>query len=133
MVMGEKIGVYGLIELSVGLDVGGMRMFVVKDGEDYILNGFKIFIINGGEVDIYVVFVCIDFNEKCMSVFIIEKDMLGFLVGKKEKKLGICFLFIIEIIFEDCCVLKENLLGNEGEGFKVVMMILDGGWNGIVV
>lgn len=85
MATGEKIGAYGLTEPSAGSDAGGMRTLAVKDGEDYILNGSKIFITNGGEADIYVVFARIDPNEKRTSAFIIEKDMPGFSVGKKKR------------------------------------------------
>ncbi len=133
MAQGEKIGAYGLTEPGSGSDAGGMRTTAKLDGDDYILNGSKIFITNGGIADIYVVFAVTDptSKHKGTTAFIVEKDFPGFSVGKKEKKLGIRSSPTTEIIFEDCRVPKENRLGEEGDGFKVAMMTLDGGRNGI--
>ncbi|PLS18367.1 acyl-CoA dehydrogenase [Bacillus sp. M6-12] len=133
MAEGKTIGAYGLTEPGSGSDAGGMRTTAKLDGDHYILNGSKIFITNGGIADTYVVFALTDpsSKQKGTSAFIIEKDFPGFSVGKKEKKLGIRSSPTTEIIFEDCKVPKENLLGSEGEGFKIAMMTLDGGRNGI--
>ncbi|WP_433745462.1 acyl-CoA dehydrogenase [Falsibacillus pallidus] len=133
MAQGEKIGAYGLTEPGSGSDAGGMRTTAREDGGDYILNGSKIFITNGGIADIYVVFALTDPSQKQRgtTAFIVEKDFAGFSVGKKEKKLGIRSSPTTEIIFEDCRVPKENILGEVGEGFKIAMMTLDGGRNGI--
>lgn len=129
---GRKIGAYGLTEPSSGSDAGGMKMTARLDGENYILNGSKIFITNGGIADIYIVFALTDPNDKRSSTaFIIERDFTGFSVGKKEKKLGIRSSPTTEIIFEDCKVPVKNMLGKVGEGFKIAMMTLDGGRNGI--
>ncbi|MEK3992472.1 MULTISPECIES: acyl-CoA dehydrogenase [unclassified Robertmurraya] len=133
MALGEKIGGYGLTEPGSGSDAGGMKTTARRDGDDFILNGSKIFITNGGIADIYVVFAVTDATQKHKgtSAFIVESDTPGFSVGKKEKKLGIRSSPTTEIIFEDCRVPAANMLGAEGEGFKIAMMTLDGGRNGI--
>jgi butyryl-CoA dehydrogenase len=133
MALGEKIGGYGLTEPGSGSDAGGMKTTARRDGDDFILNGSKIFITNGGIADIYVVFAVTDTTQKHKgtTAFIVEADTPGFSVGKKEKKLGIRSSPTTEIIFEDCRVPAANMLGAEGEGFKIAMMTLDGGRNGI--
>ncbi|KUP04092.1 acyl-CoA dehydrogenase [Bacillus coahuilensis m2-6] len=134
MAQGEKIGAYGLTEPGSGSDAGGMRTTARLEGDHYILNGSKIFITNGGIADIYVVFALTDSEKKQRggtTAFIVESGFEGFSVGKKEKKLGIRSSPTTEIIFEECKVPKENMLGNLGEGFKIAMMTLDGGRNGI--
>ena len=133
MAEGKKIGAYGLTEPNAGSDAGGMKTYAVKDGDDYILNGSKIFITNGGIADIYVVFAVTDpeSKHKGTSAFIVEADFPGFSVGKKESKLGIRSSPTTEIMFENCRVPKENLLGEEGQGFIIAMKTLDGGRNGI--
>lgn len=133
MAEGTKIGAYGLTEPSSGSDAGGMRTSAKLDGDDYILNGSKIFITNGGIADIYIVFAVTDpeSKHKGTSAFIVEKDFPGFSVGKKERKLGIRSSPTTEIMFDNCRVPKENLLGEEGQGFIIAMKTLDGGRNGI--
>ncbi|ART78292.1 acyl-CoA dehydrogenase [Sutcliffiella horikoshii] len=133
LAQGTSIGGYGLTEPGSGSDAGGMRTTAKLDGDHYVLNGSKIFITNGGIADIYVVFAVTDptSKHKGTSAFIVEADFPGFSVGKKEKKLGIRSSPTTEIIFEDCRVPVENMLGAEGEGFKVAMTTLDGGRNGI--
>lgn len=133
MAQGEKIGAYGLTEPGSGSDAGGMKTTARLDGDHYILNGSKIFITNGGIADIYVVFALTDPAEKQRgtTAFIVEADFEGFSVGKKEKKLGIRSSPTTEIIFDNCKVPVENVLGKIGEGFKIAMMTLDGGRNGI--
>ncbi|MEK4697108.1 acyl-CoA dehydrogenase AcdA [Bacillus sp. FSL M8-0063] len=133
MAEGTKIGAYGLTEPSSGSDAGGMRTTAKRDGDHYILNGSKIFITNGGIADIYVVFALTDpeSKQRGTSAFIVESDTPGFSVGKKESKLGIRSSPTTEIMFEDCRIPVENLLGEGGQGFKVAMQTLDGGRNGI--
>ncbi|PEA14607.1 acyl-CoA dehydrogenase [Bacillus thuringiensis] len=133
MAEGKKIGAYGLTEPASGSDAGGMKTIAKRDGDHYILNGSKIFITNGGIADIYVVFALTDpeSKQRGTSAFIVESDTPGFSVGKKESKLGIRSSPTTEIMFEDCRIPVENLLGEEGQGFKVAMQTLDGGRNGI--
>lgn len=132
MAEGKKIGAYGLTEPGSGSDAGGMKTYAVKDSDDYIINGSKIFITNGGVADIYVVFAVTDPEAKNgTTAFIVESDFPGFSVGKKEKKLGIRSSPTTEIIFDNCRVPKENMLGEEGQGFVIAMKTLDGGRNGI--
>lgn len=133
LALGEKIGAYCLTEPGSGSDAGGMRTTAKRQGASYILNGSKIFITNGGEAETYIVFALTEpeKGQKGISAFIVESSFPGFSVGKKEKKLGIRSSPTTEIIFENCEVPAENLLGQEGEGFKIAMMTLDGGRNGI--
>ncbi|MCW1928913.1 acyl-CoA dehydrogenase [Bhargavaea beijingensis] len=133
MAEGSKIGAYCLTEAGSGSDAGGMKTTAKKDGDHYILNGSKMFITNGGIADTYIVFAVTDpsSKHKGTSAFIVESDFEGFAVGKKEKKLGIRSSPTTEVIFDNCRVPAENLLGEEGQGFIIAMKTLDGGRNGI--
>ncbi len=131
---GEKMGAFGLTEPSAGSDAGSTRTTAVRDGGDWIVNGTKIFITNGGEAETYIVLARTDKDAEKhhgMSAFIVEKGTEGFSFGKKEKKLGIRSSPTMEIIFENCRIPDENMLGDEGLGFKVAMKTLDGGRIGI--
>lgn len=131
---GRKMGAFGLTEPSAGSDAGGTKTTAVRDGNSWILNGTKIFITNGGEAEVYIVFARTDRQAEKhygISAFILEKGMEGFSFGKKEQKMGIRSSPTMELIFQDCRVPVENLLGLEGEGFKVAMKTLDGGRIGI--
>lgn len=130
---GSALGAYALSEPGAGSDVASMKMTAKKDGDDYVLNGSKVWITNGGVADIYVVFAKTDTDAKHrgISAFIVEKGTAGFEFGKKEKKLGIRSSPTTELIFENCRIPKENMLGEEGEGFKIAMTTLDGGRSGI--
>lgn len=131
---GEKMGAFGLTEPSAGSDAGSTRTTAVRDGDSWILNGSKIFITNGGEAEIYVVLARTDKDAEKhhgISAFIVEKGTEGFSIGKKEQKLGIRSSPTTEIIFEHCRIPADNLLGEEGEGFRVAMKTLDGGRIGI--
>ena len=130
---GEKIGAFGLTEPGAGTDASGQQTKAVLDGDNYILNGTKIFITNGGVADTYIVFAMTDKSQgnRGITAFIVEKDFPGFSIGKKELKMGIRGSATTELVFENCVVPKENLLGAEGKGFGIAMGTLDGGRIGI--
>ncbi len=130
---GEKIGAFGLTEQNAGSDAGGTETTAVLEGDHYILNGSKIFITNADKADIYVVFASTnpDMGTRGISAFIVEKGMEGFTFGDHYDKMGIRSSSTAELIFNDVKVPKENLLGEEGQGFKIAMSTLDGGRIGI--
>ncbi len=126
---GEYIGAWGLTEPGSGSDAGGARCSAVRKGGKWILNGTKTFITNGSYADVYVVIAVTDKTAGThgLSAFIVEKGTKGFRPGKKENKLGLRASDTAELIFEDCELPIENLLGHEGEGFVDAMRVLDGG------
>lgn len=130
---GEKIGAFGLTEPGAGTDAAGQQTRAVLDGDEYILDGSKIFITNAGYADTYIIMAMTDKSQgtRGISAFIVDAETPGFTVGKKEKKMGIRGSATCELIFENCRIPKENLLGKEGMGFKIAMKTLDGGRIGI--
>ena len=130
---GRKIGAFGLTEPNAGTDASGQQTTAVLEGDHYILNGQKIFITNGGVAETFVVFAMTDKSKgtRGISAFIVEKEFEGFSIGKVEDKLGIRGSSTTELIFQDCKVPKENMLGKEGKGFSIAMQTLDGGRIGI--
>ncbi len=130
---GEYLGAYALSEADAGTDAASIQCRAVKDGDDYVLTGTKLWITTGANADVYVVLVKTDPEQKVkgISAFIVERDTPGFSVGKKEDKLGLRASSTTELIFEDCRVPAANMLGAEGEGFKIAMATLDGGRIGI--
>lgn len=134
MAKGEKMGAFGLTEPAAGSDAGGTKTTARREGDSWILNGTKIFITNAGEAEIYVVMARTDKDAQKhhgISAFIVEKGTPGFSFGKKEKKMGIRSSPTMELVFENCQIPADNMLGKEGEGFKVAMKTLDGGRIGI--
>jgi butyryl-CoA dehydrogenase len=130
---GEKLGAFGLTEPNAGTDASGQQTTAVLDGDEYIINGSKIFITNAGYADTYIVMAMTDKSKgtKGISAFIVEKGTEGFSIGKQEHKLGIKGSATCELVFENCRIPKENLLGKEGKGFGIAMKTLDGGRIGI--
>lgn len=134
---GKKLGAFGLTEPGAGTDAQGQQTKAVLDGDEWVLNGSKCFITNGKEADVYIVIAVTGTVEKRgrtmkeISAFIVEKGTPGFSFGTKEKKMGIRGSATYELIFTDCRIPKENLLGAKGNGFKIAMHTLDGGRIGI--
>lgn len=130
---GKKVGAFALTEPNAGSDASKGTTTAVLKGDHYVLNGSKIFITNGYVAEVFVVFAMTDPSKgtKGISAFIVEKDFPGFSIGKHEEKLGLHGSPTAEIVFTDCIVPKENLLGAEGKGFGIAMATLDGGRIGI--
>lgn len=130
---GEKLGAFGLTEPGAGTDAAMQKTVAEDKGDHWLINGSKIFITNAGYADTFIVMAMTDKSQgtKGISAFIIEKDAPGFKIGSHEKKMGIRGSSTTELIFEDCKIPKENLLGGVGKGFKVAMTTLDGGRIGI--
>ncbi len=124
---GEKLAAFALTEANAGSDAGGVETTAVKDGDNYILNGTKQWITNGGEAEIYTVFALTDKSKgaRGASCFIVEKGTEGFTFGKKEDKMGIRGSATRELIFDNVVIPKENIIGREGNGFMIAMKTLD--------
>ncbi|MDQ0214177.1 alkylation response protein AidB-like acyl-CoA dehydrogenase [Oikeobacillus pervagus] len=130
---GEYLGAFCLTEPSAGSDAASLKTRAVKQGDQYIINGSKVFITNGGEADTYVVFASTnpEAGSKGISAFIVEKGTPGLIIGKDEDKMGLHGSRTVQLTFEDMVVPAENLLGEEGQGFKIAMANLDVGRIGI--
>jgi len=130
---GKMIGSFAVTEPGAGSDPASQKTRAVKDGNSYVLNGNKVLISTGKNSDITVVtaYTSRERKHKGISAFVVKKGMPGFSVGKEEEKMGLCASDTVELIFEDCRVPKENLLGKEGDGFVIAMASLDGGRIGI--
>ena len=130
---GEYLGAFCLTEPNAGSDAGSLKTRAVKDGDNYVINGSKVFITNGGEAEVYIVFASTDLEKgsRGISAFIVEKDTPGLIIGKDEHKMGLHGSRTVQLTFENMVVPAANLLGVEGEGFKIAMANLDVGRIGI--
>lgn len=133
LAQGEYLGAFCLTEPSAGSDAGALKSRAVKDGDRYVINGSKVFITNGGEADVYIIFAVTDPDRgsRGISAFIAEKGTPGLVIGKDEKKLGLHGSRTVQLTFEDMELPAENLLGQEGEGFKIALANLNTGRIGI--
>ncbi len=133
LLSGKKLGAFGLTEPNAGTDASGQQTRAVLDGDEWVLNGAKCFITNGGYANVFVVMAMTDksLGNHGISSFIVEKTDPGFSIGKTEDKMGISASSTTELIFQNCRIPKDRLLGQEGKGFKVAMSTLDGGRIGI--
>ena len=133
LLSGKKLGAFGLTEPNAGTDASGQQTRAVDGGDCWILDGAKVFITNGGYADVFVVMAMTDKSKgnHGISSFIVEKGDEGFSIGKTEDKMGICASSTTELIFQNCKIPKDRLLGEVGDGFKVAMSTLDGGRIGI--
>ena len=130
---GRMMGAFGLTEPNAGTDAASQQTVAVRDGDHYVINGSKIFITNGGEAEVNLIFAMTDKSKgvKGITAFILEKGMPGFTFGKKEHKMGIRSSQTMELIFQDVKVPLSQMLGKEGDGFKIAMTTLDGGRVGV--
>ncbi|MBC7082267.1 MAG: butyryl-CoA dehydrogenase [Bacillota bacterium] len=130
---GEKIGAFALTEPGAGSDPSGIRTVAARDGNDFVINGTKHFITGAGQAHVYLLFAMTDPSKgtKGISAFIVEKGMPGLSFGPPEDKMGIRASHTGELIFSDCRIPAENLVGSEGEGYKIALTLLDGGRIGI--
>ncbi|MDR3296181.1 MAG: acyl-CoA dehydrogenase [Clostridiales Family XIII bacterium] len=133
LLSGKKLGAFGLTEPNAGTDAAGQQTRADDNGDHWLLNGAKVFITNGGYADTFVVMAMTDKKKgtRGISSFIVEKGFEGFSIGKTEEKMGMCASSTTELVFQNCKVPKENILGGVGDGFKVAMSTLDGGRIGI--
>jgi butyryl-CoA dehydrogenase len=134
LLSGKKIGAFGLTEPNAGTDAGGQQTRAIKDGDKWVLNGSKVFITNGGYASTFVVMAMTDKKKGThggISAFIVEKGDEGFSIGKTEEKMGIHASSTTELIFQNCVIPEDRILGEVGDGFKVALSTLDGGRIGI--
>ncbi len=133
LLSGRKLGAFGLTEPGAGTDSAGQQTRAVLDGDEYVLNGSKVFITNGGYAETFVVMAMTDKSKgnRGITAFIVEKGDEGFSIGKTEDKMGICASSTTELVFKDCRIPADRVLGKVGQGFKVAMSTLDGGRIGI--